>query len=144
MASRRASVQSRTQAACGRPQLPRSAGQISPARSSLQPGRALQSTGIQRERARTIVGPSAVSSDGAVRARAGSLAAGAGIRLGGPGVPHPESTDARAASIIAAMTLLLLEALAALAVLVFIVWWTMFSGRSGGERKPPGDDDPAA
>jgi hypothetical protein len=36
-----------------------------------------------------------------------------------------------------AMTLLLLEALGALLVLLFIVWWTMFSGRKGGELKPP-------
>ncbi len=35
------------------------------------------------------------------------------------------------------MTLLLLEALGALLVLLFIVWWTMFSGRKGGELKPP-------
>jgi len=35
------------------------------------------------------------------------------------------------------MWLILLEALAALAVLLAIVWWTMFAGRSRGERKPP-------
>lgn len=39
------------------------------------------------------------------------------------------------------MGLILLEALAALVLLVFIVWWTMFSGRKGGERRGPGDDD---
>jgi hypothetical protein len=41
------------------------------------------------------------------------------------------------------MGLLLLEALGALLVLVGIVWWTMFSGRRGGERRPPpqGEDD---
>ena len=32
------------------------------------------------------------------------------------------------------MTLILLEALLALAVLIAIVWWTMFSGRTKGER----------
>ena len=32
------------------------------------------------------------------------------------------------------MTLILLEALAALLILVLIVWWTMFSGRTKGER----------
>ncbi len=40
------------------------------------------------------------------------------------------------------MGLVLLEALGALAVLVLIVWWTMFSGRTRGERRedepPPG------
>jgi hypothetical protein len=33
------------------------------------------------------------------------------------------------------MWLLLLEALGALLLLVLIVWWTMFSGRSRGERR---------
>ena len=37
------------------------------------------------------------------------------------------------------MWVILLEALAALVLLLFIVWWTMFSGRSRGERR--GDDD---
>ena len=32
------------------------------------------------------------------------------------------------------MWVILLEALGALVLLVFIVWWTMFSGRSKGER----------
>lgn len=39
------------------------------------------------------------------------------------------------------MWLILLEALAALAALLAIVWWTMFAGRSRGERRredPPG------
>ena len=36
------------------------------------------------------------------------------------------------------MWLIVLEALGALALLVLIVWWTMFSGRSKGERR---DDD---
>jgi hypothetical protein len=35
----------------------------------------------------------------------------------------------------ARMWLLLLEALSALLILVFIIWWTMFSGRSRGERR---------
>jgi hypothetical protein len=35
------------------------------------------------------------------------------------------------------MGVILLEALGALALLVLIVWWTMFSGRKGGERRPP-------
>ena len=38
------------------------------------------------------------------------------------------------------MWTILLEALAALALLVFIVWWTMFSGRTRGERRD--DDEP--
>jgi hypothetical protein len=33
------------------------------------------------------------------------------------------------------MWVILLEALGALALLVFIVWWTMFSGRTRGERR---------
>jgi hypothetical protein len=33
------------------------------------------------------------------------------------------------------MWVILLEALAALALLLFIVWWTMFSGRTRGERR---------
>lgn len=36
------------------------------------------------------------------------------------------------------MWVILLEALAALVLLAFIVWWTMFAGRSKGER---GEDD---
>ena len=38
------------------------------------------------------------------------------------------------------MWTILLEALAALALLVFIVWWTMFSGRTRGDRRD--DDEP--
>lgn len=38
------------------------------------------------------------------------------------------------------MWLLVLEALAALAVLLFLVWWTMFAGRSRGEKKPDSQD----
>lgn len=41
------------------------------------------------------------------------------------------------------MTLLILEALGAGLLLVGIVWWTMFSGRKGGELKPPSEDTPA-
>jgi hypothetical protein len=37
------------------------------------------------------------------------------------------------------MWVILLEALGALLLLLGIVWWTMFSGRSRGER--PGDPD---
>ncbi|MDH4062382.1 MAG: hypothetical protein OEU94_16360 [Aquincola sp.] len=37
------------------------------------------------------------------------------------------------------MWVILLEALGALLILLFIVWWTMFSGRSRGERR---DDEP--
>ena len=39
------------------------------------------------------------------------------------------------------MGLLLLEALGALALFVFIIWWTMFSGRKGGERRLPEQDE---
>jgi hypothetical protein len=39
------------------------------------------------------------------------------------------------------MWVILLEALGALVLLVLIVWWTMFSGRNGGERRPPDDTD---
>ncbi|WP_010099775.1 hypothetical protein [Verminephrobacter aporrectodeae] len=38
------------------------------------------------------------------------------------------------------MGLILLEALLALVLLVAIVWWTMFCGRSRGERRPPPND----
>jgi hypothetical protein len=37
------------------------------------------------------------------------------------------------------MWLVLLEALGAGLILVFIVWWTMFSGRSRGERRSRDD-----
>jgi hypothetical protein len=37
------------------------------------------------------------------------------------------------------MWLVLLEALGAGLILVFIVWWTMFSGRSKGERRSRDD-----
>jgi hypothetical protein len=42
---------------------------------------------------------------------------------------------------LAAMWVLLLEALGALCLLIFIVWWTMFAGRSRGEREPPPEDE---
>ncbi len=35
------------------------------------------------------------------------------------------------------MWLVLLEALAVLVILILIVWWTMFSGRTRGERHDP-------
>ncbi len=37
---------------------------------------------------------------------------------------------------------LALEALGAAALLALIVWWTMFSGRSRGERTPADDEPP--
>ncbi len=45
---------------------------------------------------------------------------------------------------------MILEALLALALLIFIVWWTMFAGRTRGERRvdaaeadaPSGDEGP--
>jgi hypothetical protein len=40
------------------------------------------------------------------------------------------------------MWVILLEALGALVLLVFIVWWTMFSGRSKGERRGRDGDEP--
>jgi hypothetical protein len=39
------------------------------------------------------------------------------------------------------MWILLLEALAALTLLIGLVWWTMFSGRSRGERRAAPVDD---
>ncbi len=44
------------------------------------------------------------------------------------------------------MEMILLEALGALLVLAGIVWWTMFAGRSKGERRappPPRKDPPS-
>ncbi len=39
------------------------------------------------------------------------------------------------------MWVILLEALGALLVLLLIVWWTMFAGRTRGERRrDPGDE----
>jgi hypothetical protein len=38
------------------------------------------------------------------------------------------------------MGLVLLEALGALTILGAIVWWTMFAGRSKGERRKPPPD----
>ncbi len=38
------------------------------------------------------------------------------------------------------MWLILLEALGALVILLLIVWWTMFSGRSRGERRRDADE----
>jgi hypothetical protein len=37
------------------------------------------------------------------------------------------------------MWLILAEAFGALALLLLIVWWTMFHGRSQGDRRPPDD-----
>ena len=37
------------------------------------------------------------------------------------------------------MWVILLEAFGALALLLLIVWWTMFDGRSKGERSDGGD-----
>jgi cyanate permease len=42
------------------------------------------------------------------------------------------------------MWVILLEALAALALLVLIIWWTMFSGRTRGERRRDDRDPPDA
>ena len=39
------------------------------------------------------------------------------------------------------MWVILLEALGALALLALIVWWTMFSGRSRGERRRHDHDE---
>ena len=39
------------------------------------------------------------------------------------------------------MWLILLEALAALVALLLIVWWTMFHGRTRGERRETGSSD---
>ncbi len=39
------------------------------------------------------------------------------------------------------MWVILLEAFGALLLLILIVWWTMFQGRSKGERDRPGDRD---
>ena len=76
---------------------------------------------------------------------------GAGLGPGGSGVLQaasaptiPANSHRGARIFFTNMGLLLLEALAALACLVFIVWWTMFSGRRGGERTaPPEDEAPA-
>jgi cbb3-type cytochrome oxidase subunit 3 len=42
------------------------------------------------------------------------------------------------------MWVILLEALAALALLLLIIWWTMFSGRTRGERRNDDRDPPDA
>jgi hypothetical protein len=47
----------------------------------------------------------------------------------------PAITQAAARLYAVRMWLLLLEALGALLIFVFIIWWTMFSGRSRGERR---------
>lgn len=83
--------------------------------------------------------------------RAAGLAAGA-AEVGGGDVSgataHAPSTPRIAAPAVVRippehridMWIILLEAFAALAVLVLIVWWTMFCGRSRGERRrPPGE-----
>jgi len=58
---------------------------------------------------------------------------------------HAASVNTIAAAIVdrqdrLSMWLLIVEALAALVLLVLIVWWTMFSGRSRGERRSRDDD----
>jgi hypothetical protein len=87
-------------------------------------------------------------------AAGGSLPAGCDGDGGGSGKvgcggvtaqPAASSSAAKPASAVPArdnpaMWLILLEAAGAGLILVLIVWWTMFSGRSRGERR--GDDDP--
>ncbi len=85
-------------------------------------------------------------SDGAA---GGAMGGGlAGVAIGGS-VLQPARTPKIAADnnndrhngdrIFETMWIILLEALAAGCLFVLIVWWTMFSGRSKGERR--GDDD---
>jgi hypothetical protein len=78
---------------------------------------------------------------------AGTAGAVGGVGVGGGGAGSGNGAPAQATSVatIAAtvvrcnfMWVIVLEALGALALLLLIVWWTMFSGRSKGERR---DDD---
>jgi hypothetical protein len=112
-------------------------------RSSLQPGRSLQGTATQR--APGVVGrPAGLEIAPVVGARGSTGAGGGGAaqpankaivpRMGAQGMRHGRGDDR-----FRGMWLLLLEALGAGLILVFIVWWTMFSGRSKGERKSRDD-----
>jgi hypothetical protein len=112
-----------------------SAGHSSRVASALQPGSSLHSTGIQRDRGRTMAAP------GAAGLVVAGLAGRAGAGASGSGTTAQAASPPRIAAPIQArhrdivMWLILLEALAALVILLLIVWWTMFSGRKKGERR---------
>ena len=114
-----------------------SAGQSSALRSASQPGNSVQRTGTQRERPRTTAGPSGTAAASGI----GALVSGAAGGNGGGLEQAISETRIATHSVPAAlrktfdMWLILLEAFGALVLLALIVWWTMFSGRSKGERR---------
>ena len=140
MAAARAWAHMPSQPGAGRSQPRSSAGQSSALRSASQPGSSAQRTGTQRERPRTTAGPSGAGA----ASDAGVLVSGAGGGSGGgleQAISEPRIATHSAPAALRKrfdMWLILLEALGALLLLVLIVWWTMFSGRSKGERR---DDD---
>jgi hypothetical protein len=141
----RACAHTPAQGAAGRSQPRSKAGQSSLPRSASQPGSSAQRAGTQRERARRIV-PSAIG----VAAAGWVTTAAAGLSSGGAGssggaLEHAASNPRIAAGTQARrrfragrtfdMWILFLEAFGAVLLLVLIVWWTMFHGRSKGERE---------
>lgn len=157
------------QPGAGRSQPRSSAGQSSDGRSLAQPGNSCQALATQRERTWTIVAPGTAPAGAAGVAEPGScIGAGeagpagvmggetGGETGGGPsggtgGAAHAASNpriaapapprspmDRRTDNL--PMWIILLEALGALVVLLLIVWWTMFSGRTRGERRGSPDD----
>jgi flagellar biogenesis protein FliO len=67
------------------------------------------------------------------------VATAIGVVTGGAGTAHPTVMPRIAATEARTMWVIIVELLLALALLLFIVWWTMFAGRSRGERRDRDD-----
>jgi len=139
VAAARACAHNATQSKAGFSQPRSSAGQTSLVRSAPQAGNSDQSTGTQRARARTMVALTIGTFKRLVATTGVPLPAGVGAPAGGPAQPasHPRITvDSPALQRVRTfdMWVLFLEAFGAVLLLALIVWWTMFHGRSKGER----------
>ena len=146
MLRRRTSGHNRAKAGGGRSQLRTQAFQASCSASSLNPGSSSQPTGTQRLPAWFSVPTGPVPGSGGGKGVAsggrpvGSVVGGAVEHAAS--VPTIRAVATRRRNAGNSMGLILLEALGALVLLVGIVWWTMFSGRSRGELRPPPAEPP--